>query len=62
MILFGLVVCFAEVASSKRIQFVDRPVKHSKETTSGIVANCRFCGAEFKDNSSFCIACGRSQV
>jgi len=61
LILFGLVVCFAGVAGSKTIQFIDRPVEHSREAPAAISANCRFCGAGFKESSSFCSVCGKSQ-
>jgi hypothetical protein len=59
--LFGLVVCFAGVAGSKTIQFIDSPVEHSRETPTATSANCRFCGTEFKESSSFCSGCGKSQ-
>ena len=60
--LSGLVICFTGVASSKMVQFVDRPVEHLREMPAEIVDNCRFCGAGFKESSTFCSVCGRSQV
>jgi hypothetical protein len=62
LLLFGLVICFAGVASSKMIQFAGGHIEHSRKAPARIISSCRFCGAGFKDSSTFCSACGRSQV
>jgi hypothetical protein len=62
LVVFGLVVCFAGVARSDKIQFQSRSIEPERTEPKGAVKNCKFCGAEIKEGSTFCSSCNKSQT
>lgn len=59
---FGLIVCFAGVARLDKIRFQSRSVEPQKTEPKGTVKNCRFCGTEIEEGSTFCPSCNKSQT
>jgi hypothetical protein len=58
----GLIVCFAGVARSDKIRFQSRSIEPQKTEPKGATKNCKFCGAEIEEGSTFCPSCNKSQT